>query len=123
MTTGASTCSVEPLARPQKNPPRTDRRAHQAKRPRQQSKYHVILWNDDDHTFTYVIRMLQELFGYSTGRGWQMANEVHYRGKVILLTTTKEHAELKRDQVHAYGRDGNVRRCHGSMSVTIEPDL
>jgi ATP-dependent Clp protease adaptor protein ClpS len=38
------------------------------------------------------------------------------------LTTTKEHAELKRDQIHAYGRDGLIERCKGSMWATIEPE-
>ena len=29
-----------------------------------------------------------------------MAEKVDTEGKVIVLTTTKEHAELKRDQIH-----------------------
>jgi len=40
---------------------------------------------------------------------------------VIVLTTTFEHAELKRDQIHAYGKDSRISRCKGSMSATIEP--
>jgi ATP-dependent Clp protease adaptor protein ClpS len=40
-----------------------------------------------------------------------------------LLTTTKEHAELKRDQIHSYGKDGLVGECQGSMWSTIEPEL
>jgi ATP-dependent Clp protease adaptor protein ClpS len=39
---------------------------------------------------------------------------------VIVLTTSKEHAELKRDQIHAYGPDAYIPRCKGSMSATIE---
>ena len=42
-------------------------------------------------------------------------------GRVILLTTTKEHAELKQDQIHAFGPDPLIPRCKGSMSATIEP--
>jgi ATP-dependent Clp protease adaptor protein ClpS len=42
-------------------------------------------------------------------------------GRVILLTTTKEHAELKRDLIHAFGPDPLIPRCKGSMSATIEP--
>jgi ATP-dependent Clp protease adaptor protein ClpS len=41
---------------------------------------------------------------------------------VIVLTTTKEHAELKRDQIHAFGPDPlSSRSCAGSMSSVIEP--
>jgi ATP-dependent Clp protease adaptor protein ClpS len=83
--------------------------------------YHVILLNDDDHSFEYVILMLQQLFGHPPERGYQMALEVHTRGRVIVDTTSKERAELKRDQIHAFGPDQRIERCQGSMSATIEP--
>ena len=37
------------------------------------------------------------------------------------LFTSPEHAELKRDQVHAYGRDALMERCKGSMRASIAP--
>src|SRR5947209_8760680 len=83
--------------------------------------YNVILLNDNDHSFEYVIRMLKQLFGHPQERGEMMAKEVDSTGRVIVLTTTKEHAELKRDQIHAFGADASIPRCKGSMSATIEP--
>ena len=53
--------------------------------------------------------MLMELFGYPPEKGFQMAKEVDTQGRVIVLTTTLEHAELKRDQIHAYGKDARSR--------------
>ena len=91
------------------------------KRPKKQPPYHVILWNDDDHTYAYVITMLQKLFGHPLEKGYEMAKEVDTRGKVIVLTTTREHAELKRDQIHAYGKDELIAECKGAMSASIEP--
>jgi ATP-dependent Clp protease adaptor protein ClpS len=89
---------------------------------KRQPPYHVVLLNDDDHTFHYVIHMLKQLFGYPEEKGYQMALEVHTSGRVIVLTTTKEHAELKRDQIHAFGPDPwSTRDCKGSMSSLIEP--
>ena len=88
---------------------------------KRQPPYNVILLNDDDHSFDYVIIMLQQLFGHPPERGYQMAMEVHTRGRVIVDTTSKERAELKRDQIHAFGPDPNIQRCQGSMSATIEP--
>ena len=41
---------------------------------------------------------------------------------MIVLTTTKEHAELKRDQIHAFGADRLIARSKGSMSASIEPE-
>src|SRR3954468_8085838 len=67
---------------------------------RRQPPYNVILLNDDDHTYEYVIRMLKEIFAFPEEKGYRMADEVHRSGRVIVLTTTLEHAELKRDQIH-----------------------
>src|SRR2546423_5204308 len=83
---------------------------------KRQPPYNVVLLDDDDHTYAYVIRMLKELFGYPEEKGFQMAKEVDTTGRVIVLTTAKEHAELKRDQIHAYGADPySSRSCAGSM--------
>lgn len=106
----------------------TQVRTRKAK-PKRQSKekiyqmppYHVILLNDDDHTFEYVIRMLGELFAHSTTKATQMAQEVHTRGRAIVDTTSKERAELKQEQIHAYGADPLSQHSAGSMSAIIEP--
>lgn len=91
------------------------------KKPKQQPRYNVILWNDNDHSYEYVVRMMKSLFGYSVERGFEIANTVDKTGKAICLTTTMEHAELKRDQIHAFGKDTLIPRCKGSMSASIEP--
>jgi ATP-dependent Clp protease adaptor protein ClpS len=67
--------------------------------------------------------MMQRLFGHPLEKGFQIAKEVDASGKAICLTTTKEHAELKREQIHAFGRDNLIARCKGSMSASIEPEV
>jgi len=91
------------------------------KRPRLLPPYHVVLLDDDDHTYDYVIRMLRELFRMSVEEAYLRAVEVDTAGRAVVDTTTKERAELKRDQIHAYGRDKLIDRCKGSMSALIEP--
>ena len=83
--------------------------------------YHVILINDNDHTFDYVIEMLGSIFGHPPPAGFQMAWEVHTTGRVIVATVHLELAELKQEQVHAYGADPRIPRCKGSMTAVIEP--
>lgn len=92
------------------------------KKTRRQPRYHVVLWNDDDHTYEYVILMLADLFAHPPETGYKMAREVDKTGRTIVLTTTLEHAELKRDQIHAYGKDRLVANCAGSMRASIEPE-
>jgi ATP-dependent Clp protease adaptor protein ClpS len=88
---------------------------------KRQPPYHVILLNDDDHTYPYVVHMLGVLFGHAKEKAYLMAKEVDTTGRVIVDTTTKERAELKRDQIHAFGPDPLLERCQGSMSAVIEP--
>ena len=84
-------------------------------------KYNVVLLDDDDHTYEYVIEMLGTLFGHDVRTAFDMASEVDRRGRVIVFTTHKEQAEFKRDQIHAYGPDPRIAHCAGSMSALVEP--
>jgi ATP-dependent Clp protease adaptor protein ClpS len=90
-------------------------------RTRRQPPYHVVLLNDDDHTYEYVIEMLKVLFGYPVEKGYQLAKIVDTKGRVVVCTTSLERAELKRDQIHAYGPDPRLERCKGSMTAELEP--
>jgi ATP-dependent Clp protease adaptor protein ClpS len=110
-----SATAVEPMA-PVFKPSEQSRQ-----KPKRQPPYHVILWNDESHTYEYVIAMMMEVFGFPLEKGFQIAKEVDTQGRAIVLTTTMEHAELKRDQIHAYGKDAQISTCKGSMWSTIEP--
>ena len=83
--------------------------------------YHVVLLDDDDHSYAYVIEMLGDVFAYSIDKSLGMAEEVDSNGRVIVLTTHREHAELKRDQILRYGADPRDPKCPGSMRAVIEP--
>ena len=81
----------------------------------------MVLLNDDDHSYEYVIEMLRSIFGHNDQQGFRLAAEVHKNGRAIVYTTHKELAELKRDQIHGFGRDSRVATCQGAMSAFIEP--
>ena len=83
--------------------------------------YNVVLLDDDDHTYDYVIEMLQALFVFSLDQAYQHAVEVDTHGRPILLTCTLSEAEFARDQVHAFGPDKRMPQSKGSMSAIIEP--
>ena len=83
--------------------------------------YNVILLDDDDHSYEYVILMLKKVFGHSINKAYEMAVEVDTAGRVVVLTTHLEEAELKRDQIQGFGPDPLIPRCKGSMSATVEP--
>jgi ATP-dependent Clp protease adaptor protein ClpS len=118
MSTDSTSNSASPTVAP---PAAKPDNAAKPKPPSPLPPYHVVLLNDDDHTYDYVIEMLHVLFGHQPERGYQLATEVDAQGRVIVMTTHKERAELKRDQIHAYGVDARISRCRGSMSALIEP--
>ncbi|MDR1963956.1 MAG: ATP-dependent Clp protease adaptor ClpS [Planctomycetaceae bacterium] len=91
-------------------------------KPKREPKYHVILWNDDVHTFEYVVHMLQVLFGYPAERGWQLAREVDARGMAIVFTSSLDRAEVKRDQILAFGPDPLMLESTGPLIATLERD-
>ena len=90
-------------------------------KPKNLPPYNVVLLDDDDHTYDYVIEMLGKVFGHPRPKAFQMAREVDSSGRVIVLTTHKERAELKRDQILGYGPDVRMSSSHGSMRAIIEP--
>ena len=85
--------------------------------------WNVVLLDDNDHSYEYVIFMLAELFGHPKETCFQMAQEVDATGRVIVFSTHRERAELERDRIHGYGADPRISHCKGSMSAIIEPAL
>ena len=83
--------------------------------------YRVVLLDDNDHTYDYVIEMLQKLFIFTLDEAFRHAEEVDRCGRTVLLTCERPQAEFARDQIHAYGPDWRLERSKGSMSAVIEP--
>lgn len=82
--------------------------------------YHLILLDDQEHTYNYVIHMLGAVFGYSREKAFAMACIVDSQGQCVLLTDSRDKVELKQDQVHSFGADPLMPESKGSMSAIIE---
>ena len=83
--------------------------------------YHVVLLDDNDHTYDYVIEMLQKIFIFTLDQAYRHAEEVDRCGRTVLITCELPEAEFARDQIHAYGADWRLPRSKGSMSAVVEP--
>jgi ATP-dependent Clp protease adaptor protein ClpS len=90
-------------------------------KPKREPNYHVIIWNDETHTYEYVIELLMKIFGHSFEKALDITRLVDKTGKGIAFTTHKELAELKRDQILAYGPDWRMSISEGSIRASIEP--
>ena len=83
--------------------------------------FHVVLLDDDEHTYDYVVEMLQKLFLYSEQFAFEHAVEVDTTGHTIVITCELPQAEFARDQIQSYGADPRMPKSKGSMSAVLIP--
>jgi ATP-dependent Clp protease adaptor protein ClpS len=84
-------------------------------------QYHLVLLDDDEHSYEYVIEMLVKLFCLSADQAYRHAVEVDAGGRTIVLNAELPLVTFGRDQIHSFGADWRIPRCKGSMSAVIEP--
>jgi ATP-dependent Clp protease adaptor protein ClpS len=83
--------------------------------------FNVVLLDDNDHTYDYVVEMLIKIFCVSVETAFRHAVEVDSAGRTIVITCERAQAEFGRDQIHAYGADPRMPSSKGSMRAIIEP--
>ena len=102
-------------------PPKREQKTGQKRKTGHLPPYNVVLLDDNDHSYEYVIHMLGSVFGYSLQKGYELARKVDAAGRVVVATTNLERAEFKQEQIQSFGPDPLIPRCKGSMSATVEP--
>lgn len=82
--------------------------------------YHLVLLDDDDHSYQYVIEMLGAVLGYATGKAYALACIVDAEGRAMIETGSHDQVTRHQRQIHAYGPDPRISRCRGSMSAVVQ---
>jgi len=101
--------------------PRSKSETDQETRTRRQPPYNVVILNDEEHTFDYVIDLLTKVFRHSSATAQDLTWRIHNSGRAIVYTTHREKAELKRDQVLSWGPDPRMSISKGPLGCYIEP--
>ena len=111
--------AVEGLPKPQQ---RRKQQPADAVKPKQQPPYAVVLFNDEEHTFQYVIETLMKVFGYPQEKSYSLALQIHHDGRGIVWSGSRELAELKRDQIRSAGPDFYATtKVDAPLAVIVEP--
>ena len=106
----------KPKAKPRANP------ARPAQNPKPQPPYAVVVLNDDDHTYPYVIDALCKVCRHTTEQAFKLAEQIDRTGRAIVWTGTFELAELKRDQIRGMGPDFYAMQVVTyPLGVVLEP--
>jgi ATP-dependent Clp protease adaptor protein ClpS len=114
------TAVAEPVVTTQ-TAPRSKSQTDQAPQTRRQPPYNVVILNDEEHTFDYVIDLLTKIFRHSLTTAQDLTWRIHNSGRAIVYTTHKEKAELKREQVLSWGPDPRMSISKGPLGCYIEP--
>jgi ATP-dependent Clp protease adaptor protein ClpS len=102
-----------PLVRPEVAPDEQT----QTKR---QPPYAVVLHNDDDNGFDYVVEVLRKVFNYGFTKAFWLTLKAHITGRSIVWSGALEVAEFKADQVRSCGPDPRTRSSqHGAMLLRV----
>jgi ATP-dependent Clp protease adaptor protein ClpS len=70
----------------------------------------VIVWNDPINLMSYVTLVFQKLFGYSRAKAEELMLQVHYEGRAIVSSGTREKAEYDVSRLHAHGLWATLRQ-------------
>jgi len=63
----------------------------------------VIVWNDPINLMSYVTFVLQKLFGYTKAKATKLMLDVHYKGKAVVSSGSREKAEMDVFRLHEHG--------------------
>ena len=82
-------------------------------------QWKVVLLDDDDHTYDYVVEMLMHCCGLSKESAFRCAVEVDLSGETTVFYGTHEECKRRQGKVHSYGADPRLLRSRGSMQADI----
>ncbi len=107
------------------SPPESKRRRREqpaGAKPKVQPPYAVVVFNDDQHSFQYVVEAFMKVFGYPLEKSYALTLHIHGEGRGIVWSGVREVAELKCDQLRSVGPDFYAeKKVDFPLGVTIEP--
>lgn len=80
----------------------------------------VVLFDDDEHTYDYVVEMLVHCCSLSRESAFRCAVEVDLCGKTTVFYGTSEECRRRCDRIHAFGADPRLPRSRGSMKAEVQ---
>jgi ATP-dependent Clp protease adaptor protein ClpS len=80
----------------------------------------VVLLNDEDHTYNYVVEMLMVCVGMPKSKAFQCTLEVDTVGRSIVFVGSHDECEKKAKKINTYGADHRMPRSMNSMRAIVE---
>ena len=103
----------------------TKPKTHEETHTRRVPPYNVILENDDDHSFEWVMGVLIKALGYTAERAFELTHQAHRQGRAVVWTGPKEVAELKLDQILTFHeiRESDGKKLGKDLGIGMTPTM
>ena len=86
-------------------------------------KYVIIMHNDDDHTYDYVVLLINKVFGYELTRCVALTSQINDHGLAMVWIGTQEVGELKCEMIaNAVPDVNNGKKVLYPIRATLEPE-
>ena len=84
-------------------------------------QWNVMLWNDDVHTFPFVVGLIQKVFKTDINTAGRYTLQIHELGLAVVATCSRADAERFQEQVHSI-HEWQGNQNIGPLDCTIEQD-
>ena len=101
--------------------PTRERRTADRTDERLEGLFHLLLLDDNHHSYDYVVEMLGKVLGYGPEKAFALARIVDSEGRVIVETGSHDQVTRHQRQIHSYGADPRIPTSSGAMSAIVEP--
>ena len=84
-----------------------------------QKNWRVVLYNDEEHTYDYVVEMLMEICRFSRNQAFRCAVEIDLTGKSAVFYGKKDDCEVVAAKIHGWGPDHRLLHSRTSMQCAV----
>jgi ATP-dependent Clp protease adaptor protein ClpS len=88
--------------------------------PRMERACKVILYNDEEHTYDYVVEMLTHACRLDREKAFRCAVEVDLTGRTIVFYGSRTACVGVVSRIHAYGPDHRLPQSMSSMRAEVQ---
>jgi ATP-dependent Clp protease adaptor protein ClpS len=82
----------------------------------------VVLYNDEDHTYDYVVALLVAVCAMAREQAFRCAVEVDLCGRTVVYYGNQEDCARISGKINTWGADHRLLRSRGSMNSAVEPN-
>jgi ATP-dependent Clp protease adaptor protein ClpS len=105
---------------PEKTSPKQEGEAETETLAKPALNWKVVLFNDEEHTYDYVVEMLTSACKLSREIAFRCAVEVDMSGRTIVFYGTRNDCEAVSGKILAYGPDHRLPQSMTSMNSEVQ---